>query len=134
MTVDAIMSRDVETVDPDVSLMEIQDVLRKRGFRHLLVVEKGVLIGVISDRDVLRAVSPFLNTLSEAPRDVKTLMRSAREVMRADPVSVSPDTPIEEAAGMLLKHTISCLPVTNGGREIEGIVTSKDLLRHLVNP
>lgn len=134
MTVDAIMSRDVETVDPDVSLMEIQDVLRKRGFRHLLVVEKGVLIGVISDRDVLRAVSPFLNTLSEAPRDVKTLMRSAREVMRADPVSVSPDTPIEEAAGMLLKHTISCLPVTNDGREIEGIVTSKDLLRHLVNP
>jgi len=134
MTVDAIMSRDVETVDPDVSLMEIQDVLRKRGFRHLLVVEKGVLVGVISDRDVLRAVSPFLNTLSEAPRDVKTLMRPAREVMRADPVSVSPDTPIEEAADMLLKHTISCLPVTSGGREIEGIVTSKDLLRHLVNP
>ncbi len=134
MTVDAIMSRDVETVDPDVSLMEIQDVLRKRGFRHLLVVEKGVLIGVISDRDVLRAVSPFLNTLSEAPRDVKTLTRPAREVMRADPVSVSPDTSIEEAAGMLLKHTISCLPVTNGDREIEGIVTSKDLLRHLVNP
>jgi len=134
MTVDAIMSRDVETVHPDVSLMEIQDVLRKRGFRHLLVVEDGALIGVISDRDVLHAVSPFLNTLSEEPRDVKTLMRPAREVMRTDPVSVSPDTPIEEAAGMLLKHTISCLPVTSDSHEIEGIVTSKDLLRHLINP
>lgn len=132
MTVDAIMSHDVETVGPDVSLMEIQDVLRKRGFRHLLVVENGALLGVISDRDVLRAISPFLDTLSEEPRDVKTLMRPAREVMRADPVSVSPDTPIEEAASMLVEHTISCLPVTSDNNEIEGIVTSKDLLRHLV--
>lgn len=132
MNVDAIMSRDVETVGPDMSLMEIQDVLRKHGFRHLLVVEDDKLVGVISDRDVLRVISPFLDTLSEEPRDVKTLMRPAREVMRADPVSVSSDTPIEEAAEILLKHTISCLPVTSDGHEIEGIVTSKDLLRHLV--
>lgn len=133
MTVDSIMSRDVEVVAPDVTLMEIQDVLRKRGFRHLLVVEDGALVGVISDRDVLRAISPFLDTLSEAPRDVKTLMRSAREVMRDEPVSVSPDTSIEEAAGILLEHTISCLPVIGEGEQIQGIVTSKDLLRYLVN-
>jgi acetoin utilization protein AcuB len=132
MNVDAIMSRNVEAVGPDMSLMEIQDVLRKRGFRHLLVVEDDKLVGVISDRDVLRVISPFLDTLSEEPRDVKTLMRPAREVMRSDPVSVSPDTPIKEAAQMLLKHTISCLPITRDGNKIEGIVTSKDLLRHLV--
>ena len=134
MTVDAIMSRDVETVGPDVTLMEIQEVLRKHGFRHLLVVDGGALIGVISDRDVLRAISPFLDTLSEEPRDVKTLMRSAREVMRPDPVSVTPDTSVEDAASILLKHTISCLPIISDGNQIEGIVTSKDLLRHLVNP
>lgn len=133
MTVDAIMSRNVESVGPDMSLMEIQDTLRKHGFRHLLVVEDNTLVGVISDRDVLRVISPFLNTLSEAPRDVKTLMRPAREVMRADPVSVRPDTSIEEAASILLEHTISCLPVVNEDHQIEGIVTSKDLLRHLVN-
>lgn len=134
MTVDSIMSQDVEVVAPDVTLMEIQEVLRKRGFRHLLVVEDGALIGVISDRDVLRVISPFLNTLSESPRDVKTLMLPAREVMRSDPVSVTPDTSIVDAASILLEHTISCLPVISDGNQIKGIVTSKDLLRHLVNP
>jgi len=134
MTVDAIMSRDVESVGPDMSLMEIQDTLRKHGFRHLLVIEDDALVGVISDRDVLRVVSPFLNTLSETPRDIKTLMCPAREVMRTDPVSIRPDTSIEEAASTLLEHTISCLPVVNDENQIEGIVTSKDLLRYLVNP
>jgi len=133
MTVDSIMSRDVEVVAPDVTLMEIQDELRKHGFRHLLVVDDGALVGVISDRDVLRVISPFLDTLSEAPRDVKTLMRSAREVMRENPVSVQPDTSVEEAAGLLLEHTISCLPVVSKNNQIQGIITSKDLLRHLVN-
>jgi acetoin utilization protein AcuB len=133
MTVDAIMSRDVETVAPDVTLMEIQEVLRKRGFRHLLVVEDGALVGVISDRDVLRVISPFLDTLSESARDVKTLMRPASDVMRSDPVSASPDTSVEDAASMLLEHTISCLPVIGDDAQIQGIVTSKDLLRCLIN-
>ncbi len=133
MTVDSIMSCDVKAVAPDVTLMEIQDAFRKHGFRHLLVVEEDALIGVISDRDVLRAVSPFLNTLSEKPRDVKTLMRSAREVMREDPVSVQSGARIEDAARILLEHTISCLPVINDDNQIQGIITSKDLLRYLVN-
>lgn len=134
MTVDAIMSCDVEAVSPDISLMEIQDILRKHGFRHLLVVDDGALVGVISDRDVLRAISPFLDTLSEEPRDVKTLMRSARDVMRSDPVSIRPDARVEDAAGLLLEHTISCLPVVDGRDDIVGIVTSKDLLRSMVDP
>ena len=133
MTVDSIMSRDVEVVAPDVTLMEIQEVLRKRGFRHLLVVEDGALVGVISDRDVLRVISPFLDTLSESARDVKTLMRPASDVMRSDPVSASPDTSVEDAASMLLEHTISCLPVIGDDAQIQGIVTSKDLLRCLRN-
>jgi acetoin utilization protein AcuB len=113
--------------------MEIQEVLRKRGFRHLLVVEDGALVGVISDRDVLRVISPFLDTLSESARDVKTLMRPASDVMRSDPVSASPDTSVEDAASMLLEHTISCLPVIGDDAQIQGIVTSKDLLRCLIN-
>ncbi len=133
MNVDAIMSRDVETVAPDVTLMEIQEVLRKRGFRHLLVVEDGALVGVISDRDVLRVISPFLDTLSESARDVKTLMRPASDVMRSDPVSASPDTSVEDAASTLLEHTISCLPVIGDDAQIQGIVTTKDLLRSLIN-
>lgn len=126
------MSRDVEVVTPDTALMEIQEELHRHGFRHLLVVEDGRLVGVISDRDVLRAVSPFLDTRVEEPRDVQTLTRPAREVMRADPITVQPETPIEEAGRLLLENTISCLPVVDRERALVGIVTSKDILRHFV--
>ena len=98
----------------------------------MLVVEDGELLGVISDRDVLRAISPFLDTYSEEHRDIQTLARPAREVMRTDPITVAPDTEIEDASHLLLDHAISSLPVVEG-TELVGIVTTKDLLNHYTN-
>lgn len=132
MNVDAIMSRDLVTVEPDEALMEIRKLFHQGNFHHLLVVENNELVGVISDRDVLQALSPFLDTLSEEQRDVRTLSRSAREIMRSDPVTAHPDTDIKEAAALLLDHSISCLPVVTEAGQLEGIVTSKDILYHFV--
>jgi len=130
MTVDAIMSRDLVTVTPDTALMEIRRLLHERGFRHLLVIEPDeTLCGVISDRDVLGAVSPFLDTYSEKHRDVKTLEQPASEIMRADPIRVETGTDIDEAAHLLLDNNISSLPVVEGAA-LAGIVTTKDLLQH----
>ncbi len=132
MTVDGIMSRDVVTVSPDAALMDIRKRLQDGGFHHMLVVEDSALCGVISDRDVLQAISPFLDTYSEEHRDVQTLARPASEVMRIDPITIPPDTAVEEAAQMLLDHDISSLPVVDGD-ELLGIVTTKDLLNHYTN-
>jgi len=130
MTVDAIMSRDLVTVTPDTALMEIRRLLHERGFRHLLVIEPDeTLCGVISDRDVLGALSPFLDTYSEKHRDVKTLEQPASEIMRADPIRVETGTDIDEAAHLLLDNNISSLPVVEGAA-LAGIVTTKDLLQH----
>ena len=132
MTVDGIMSREVVTVSPDTALMDIRRRLQEGGFHHMLVVEEGELCGVISDRDVLRAISPFLDTYSEEHRDVQTLALPAQEVMRTDPITVTPETDIEEAAHLLLDHDISSLPVVEDN-ELVGIVTTKDLLNHYTN-
>ena len=129
MTVDSIMTREVVTVQGDTALTDLRALLHDRGFRHLLVVENGDLVGVISDRDVLQALSPFLDTISEERRDVQTLARPASEIMRHDPVTITSDTGIEEASQLVLDHNISSLPVVEDG-EIIGIVTTKDLLRH----
>jgi acetoin utilization protein AcuB len=129
-TINDIMSRDVVCVSPDTALMEIRRNLHERGFHHLLVRDEDEqLVGVISDRDVLKAVSPFLNTYSESARDVRSLERPASEIMREEPVTVTPDTSVSDAAGTLLEHKISCLPVLDGS-DLVGIVTTKDLLRH----
>jgi acetoin utilization protein AcuB len=131
-TIDQIMSRDVVCVSPDTALMEIRRLLHERGFRHLLVRENDELVGVISDRDVLKAVSPFLDTYSESARDVRSLERPASDIMRVDPITVTPDTEVTAASSALLEHSISCLPVIDGG-DLVGIVTTKDLLRHFAD-
>lgn len=132
MNVESVMSRDVVTVRPDAALMEIRGLLHEKGFNHLLVTEEDdTLCGVISDRDVLKSVSPFLDTYSEEHRDVKTLSRPASEIMQADPITVTPDTSIKDASQTLLENRVSSLPVVEG-TELVGIVTGKDLLQHYI--
>lgn len=126
------MSRDVVTVAPAAALTEIRNSLHEGGFHHLLVVEDGELLGVISDRDVLRAISPFLDTYTEEHRDVQTLSQPARDIMRTDPITVRRGTGTEEAVHLLLDHDISSLPVLEDA-ELVGIVTTKDLLHHYAN-
>lgn len=128
MTVDGIMTREVVTVPPGTALSDVRARLHNGGCRHLLVVEDGALAGVISERDVLRALSPFLDTYTEEHRDVRTLALPAREIM-CPPVTVSPTTDVGMAATQLLDHNVSSLPVVRDD-EIVGIVTTKDLLRH----
>ena len=133
MTVESIMSREVVTVRPDAALMEIRGLLHEQGFNHLLVTEEDdTLCGVISDRDVLKSVSPFLDTYSEEHRDVKTLSRPASEIMQANPITVTPDTSIKEASQTLLDNRVSSLPVVEGD-DLVGIVTGKDMLEYFIS-
>ena len=124
------MTRQPVTVASDATLMEVRGYFNSRGIHHLLVVEEGRLVGIISDRDVLQAVSPFLDTHAEDYRDVGALTREAREIMSRDPVTVQSDATVEEAATLLLEYEVSCLPVVSRSGEVEGILTSKDILKY----
>jgi len=128
-TIADIMSRDVRTVSPDEYLLVLNDLFRKHRIHHLLVVDHGDLLGVVSDRDVLRAMSPFLGTTSEQHRDARTLEVRAREIMTRQPVTITPEANTRKAASLLLAHGISCLPVVSEDGELLGIVTSRDVLR-----
>ena len=129
-----VMTKEVVTVDAERKLHHIEQMLTQHGFHHLLVEDAGRVIGVISDRDVLSAVSPFLHTESVDYRDVRTMHLRAAEIMTLDPICVLPTTAVAQAATLLLRHTISCLPVTDEQRMIQGIVTWKDLLAFYAQP
>ena len=79
--VETIMTRDVVTLDMDDPLHLIQRIFQREGFHHLLVVEEDQLVGVISDRDLLSAISPYVNTPSEKRRDELTLYKRAHHIM-----------------------------------------------------
>lgn len=130
MKISEVMTTPVVTVEMDDSLRQISEIMTKARFHHLPVVENGRLCGMISDRDILKATSPFLDTLAETQRDVAILNKKAHQIMTRDPVTVSVETGIEEAMLVLLNAGISCLPVQSKDGRLAGIVTWKDLIKN----
>ncbi len=128
-TVGAIMTSRVVTIEMDDSLQVIQDVFRKVKFHHLVVVDEGKVVGIISDRDLFKAVSPFVNTLSETERDRATLEKRAHQIMVHHPSTVLKSCTIEKAVKMMMEQGVSCLPVTNHDGMVEGILTWRDLIK-----
>lgn len=126
------MSRLVVTVALDDTLATIQALFKEHRFHHLLVVEQGELAGVISDRDLLKSISPNIGTLSETDRDLATLNKRAHQIMTRNPIAVDAQATIAAAAALMIGKNVSCLPVTTAARRLEGILSWKDILKALL--
>ena len=128
MKISSIMTDKVTTVDMDISLGAICQIFEDKKFHHLLVVEDGELRGVISDRDVLKALSPFLNTPVEQTRDLATLDKRSHQIMSRKQTTTTKQATAKDAVRLMFQKNISCLPVMSSDGKIEGIVTRKDFL------
>jgi acetoin utilization protein AcuB len=129
ITVGQIMSCRVVTVSMDDTLAKAQALFKEFRFHHLLVVEHERLVGVISDRDLLKASSPFTGTMNETSRDLATLDKRIHQIMNRALITVDSGTGIDYAARLLLDKRISCLPIVTDDGSIEGIVSWRDLLK-----
>ncbi|QFI54021.1 CBS domain-containing protein [Aeromonas simiae] len=132
MHVADIMTTRLATIAMDDRLETIKEIFDQAPFRHLLVVEEGELVGVLTDTDLFQALSPYLGSQTEQLRDVQTLHKRAHQVMTRHPITVSPRMSLQAAASLMLDKGVSCLPVLDNG-ELVGIVTWKDLLRACIN-
>ena len=134
MIINEIMVRGIATIGMDDDVKKVKDLFEEHGFHHLLVLEKGRLQGVVSDRDLLRNLSPFIGKLAEKPRDLATLNRRVHQIMTRKPVTVSPETSVEAAVDVMLERHVSCLPVVTEDGNLVGIVSSRDLLSSMRGP
>ncbi len=80
MSVEKIMSKTAVTVEMDDSLRTVKEIFDKTRFHHLLVVESGKLIGVISNRDLLKVLSPNIGTVHETARDAACLNKRVHQI------------------------------------------------------
>ncbi|MGL4206968.1 MAG: CBS domain-containing protein [Aeromonadaceae bacterium] len=128
MQIANIMKRRVATVEMDDTLEMVRDLFKAAPFHHLLVVEEGELVGILSDKDLYRALSPYLDSQAENQRDRDTLQRRVHQVMTRQLITATPEMSVAEATALLLQHSVSCLPVLEQG-QLCGIVTWRDLLR-----
>ncbi len=129
MNVASIMTRKVFTVDMDDSLKTVRNIFKHVEFHHILVDDGKKLVGVISDRDLLKALSPFLGTPSESRCDIVALNKRVHQIMSSIIITIDAETSIEDANNLLLENDISCLPVISHQGSVEGIVTWKDILK-----
>jgi acetoin utilization protein AcuB len=131
MRVEKRMKRDPITVSPHDSFRYAMNLIRQRGIRHLPVVDTGRLVGIVTDRDI-RQASPSSATSLEM-HELHYLLEKlkVRDVMTTSVITVTPETPIDEAARLMLQHRIGSLPVLHG-KDLVGIITETDMLQALV--
>ncbi|WP_421222878.1 CBS domain-containing protein [Aeromonas enteropelogenes] len=127
-----IMTTRVATVSMDDRLGVIKDIFEQAHFRHLLVLEEEELVGVISDRDLFRAISPYLDSEAEMSRDTETLNRRAHQIMSRQLVTVAPNLPLRDGIKLMLEKNVSCLPVLENGALV-GIISWKDFLKTVLD-
>lgn len=119
------------TLSPDDTLRKARDLIKERGLRRFPVVEGGKLVGIVTDRDVRQA--DMSSAVVQERRYVEYILDriQVRGIMTPDPITVTPDTSLEEAARLILENKIGGLPVVERD-ELVGIITETDLIRTLV--
>ncbi|GAB3484536.1 CBS domain-containing protein [Marinomonas epiphytica] len=134
MKINDIMSSPVVTVELDDSLAVVDEIFRNTHFHHLLVVEDSKLLGVLSDRDLLKALSPKLGTAAEKDSDLATLNKKVHQIMSRKPICIGKMDSLYKAVDLLLDNKISCLPVLDEQQKLVGIISWRDLLRAIKRP
>lgn len=127
------MSTNVITVDADASMQDAFKLLKEHNIRMLPVIEKGQLVGVVTDRDLKRASASDATSL-----DIHELLYliariKVNSLMTRNPITVPPDLTAEETAAILMKKKISGAPVVDAEGKVVGVITETDLFRLLIS-
>jgi acetoin utilization protein AcuB len=127
------MTREVISVEEDVSIMKASKLMKDKGFQHLPVVRQGRLTGIVSDRDLKEAHPSKATTLDIHELYYLLDKLQVKKVMSKNPHTVSGDETTDKAAALMLKYDISALPVVDQKGDVQGIITKGDVFRAMVS-
>ena len=126
------MTKKVFSVEPDAYLSDALSLMKEKRIKHVPVVKGGKLKGIISDRDI-KEYSPSKATFLDIYELHYILAKTKiREIMKPKVITTTSDTPVEEAAMVMMDSDIGCLPVIDEGN-LAGIISDKDIFRALVD-
>lgn len=132
MKVKDIMKDNIVSISIDETLRLAEDIMTLGEIRHLPVVKGGRLVGVVSQRDLLRASLTSVLEYSKDERESFMESVDIKDAMSRDVVTVGKETPVHEAVKKMLENKIGCLPVVTEEMELIGMVTETDILRCFV--
>jgi len=132
MDVRSIMTARVVTVEMDDRLDVVKQIFDTLKFHHLLVVDaRKKLIGIVSDRDLLKALSPYVGSAAETTRDIATLNKRVHQIMSRNPITLHPEAEIADCVQLFLGQRISCIPIVDREFKPVGVVSWRDVLKSL---
>lgn len=133
MLIENWMTKDVVTVTPETSMMKASKIMKEKGVSRLPVVdEKGVLVGIVSDRDVKDASPSKATTLDMHELYYLLSEIKTKDIMTKKVVTIRMGETVDTAAAIMLEHKIGGMPVIDQGSKVVGIVTDSDIFKVLV--
>jgi acetoin utilization protein AcuB len=130
MSATDVMTRDPVTITPQTTVAEVWDLMRELEIRHVPVVDGGVLVGMVSDRDLAHFDIGRALVADGAEALRRQLGTPVVRIMSADVVSVTPDAEMTDVIELLVEHKVGAVPVVRADtREVVGIVSYVDVLR-----
>ncbi|UCG14277.1 MAG: CBS domain-containing protein [Deltaproteobacteria bacterium] len=126
------MAADLISVDEDISLIKASRLMKENRIKHLPVLKRGRLVGIVSDRDLKEAQPSNASTLDVHELHYLLDQVKMKDIMSADPYTTSGEEIVERAASVMLEHDISALPVVDQKGDLEGIITKGDLFRAMI--
>jgi acetoin utilization protein AcuB len=127
------MSSPAVTITPDTPLQDALPLMHEHRFRRLPVVdEKGRLVGIVSERDLLYASPPPSTLLSGLELNHLLAELQTREIMTQEVITTTPDTFVEDAARLMVENKIGGLPVVDEDNRVVGVITETDVFKAFI--
>ncbi|MFY9177943.1 MAG: CBS and ACT domain-containing protein [Caldicoprobacterales bacterium] len=120
------MTSNPYTISPDQTVPDAQEIMQQHNIRRLPVLKNGKLVGVVSKEDILRASPSQATTLSIGEVNYLLAKTKVSKIMTKNPITISPNALLEEAATLMRDNSVSFLPVMDGDKLV-GIITESDI-------
>ena len=127
------MTKDPVTITDETSMMKAIHIMKERRFRRLPVLHEGLLVGMVTDRDLKEASPSKATTLDVHELYYLLAELQIKEIMSRNPLAVSPEDTVERAAQLMLEKTISGLPVVDETGHLVGIITQSDVFKAFIH-
>ena len=123
-----LMTQKVHTLPPEASLRDAWQLMRAHHIRQIPIVENGLLVGIVTDRDVKRALPSLFSKAKENEVDTVLDMTTVGRVMTREPFTVTSSDPIRKPLDLMIDRKIGGVPVVDEGKLV-GIVSDMDFLK-----
>jgi len=126
------MSKNVITIEAKESMQRAMSLMKEHKIRMLPVLQRGKLVGIVSDNDLKRASASDATMLDVHEMLYLISKIKVKDIMARNPLTVSPDFTVEETAELLMEHKVSGVPVVEAGGKLVGVITRDDLFKVLI--